>query len=337
MNLDFSKLKSLNIDGVELNKLYISQHTNLVPHSIDTDGSLYNRCGYINGYRLNSTGELQKAPTTVTSGFIPCIATSVIRLAGIGWLVSGVYQYLTYFDKNFNMLAAINYDGEMHVFGNVTIDINKSNIESSSDCTTFKIAFTEGADVSNIAYFRISGIGYGSNMTVTVDQEIGSEVYIWKKYPYINLVQKSIDTNGNIYNNIGYEEGYRLSSGGTLKPQDGAVATGFIPFKYGDKARMSNATWGTSVKTGYSYIIFYDNNFSIIASVNKYENSSKDNHISNASSSIVDIPSSSIITDANGVTTFNISFKQQYDIAYIRISATGQGADMIVTVNEEIT
>ena len=96
---------------------------------------------------------------------------------------------------------------------------------------------------------------------------------------------------------------------------------------------MKGATWGTTVSDGYCYIAFYDSNFSLIATVNKYRESS--DQISNVSTK-VDKTASSIIVGTDGITTFNIAFNTTVNIAYIRISATGNGVDFIVTVNEEI-
>lgn len=63
MNIDFStikkkltidgiELKSLSVDGVEVWKL--QTYTNQIPLSIDADGSVFNKTGYIDGYRLSS-------------------------------------------------------------------------------------------------------------------------------------------------------------------------------------------------------------------------------------------------------------------------------------------
>lgn len=51
----------------------------------------------------------------------------------------------------------------------------------------------------------------------------------------------------------------------------------------------------------------------------------------------VDLTTSGIFTDDNGVTTFQINFSTPIIYSYIRINATGEGTDMIVTINEEIS
>lgn len=161
-------------------------------------------------------------------------------------------------------------------------------------------------------------------------------VQVWKS-GYKNWVPYSLESGGaSIYNGgLGYKDGYRLSSSGAEKTQDGSTLTGFIPTKLGDVIRMAGVTWGTTASEGYSYIQFYNSNFKIVHTVNRYQMESA-NGITN-SGSTVDQTNSSVLTDSNGVTTFNIVFKIIKDYSYIRISADGNGADMIVTINEEIT
>lgn len=161
------------------------------------------------------------------------------------------------------------------------------------------------------------------------------DVRIWKSGP-TNLVPLSTEVDGKtIYNGgLGYKNGYRLSSSGAEKAQSEAVTTGFIPAKRGDVIRMKGAIWGTTVKEGYSYIVTYDASRTKLHHANKYAMSGRYNGIDNQVG--IDKDKSSIVTDDNGVTTFNLVFTDTKEISYIRISATGDGADMIVTVNEEI-
>lgn len=182
-------------------------------------------------------------------------------------------------------------------------------------------------DFSTMKELSVNGI---SLRRLSIDDTI-----VWRDGIF-NWVPVSRDTDGSFYNGIGYIEGYRLSSSGSLKAQANTVATGFIPAKFGDTIRMKGVIWGSTVSDGYSYITFYDNNFSLLATVNLHQ-TSNDSGVSNISSdSIISKTNSSILTDDNGVTTFNIVFKKTIPFNYIRISATGAGENMIVTVNEKI-
>ena len=166
-------------------------------------------------------------------------------------------------------------------------------------------------------------------------------IQVWKSYT--NQVPISTDTDGSIFNGVGYKENVRLSSSGSISSsaQAGSVTTGFIPFHGdGDVIRLKGVEFITALDSGkHYYFIFYD--------ANKKANSDSFNgYIS--SGQIDSGDKSHILTatrDANGVETF--VFNKDYGTSnsllqwirsakYVRITAKGKGADMLVTINEEI-
>lgn len=168
---------------------------------------------------------------------------------------------------------------------------------------------------------------------------------------YTNLLPTSTDIDGNIFNDVGYQDGYALSystDGTTLVSQTGFVTTGFIPFVHTDIIRMSGATW---TATNKSCIEFYDSNKKPLGNYigNGYVNGADAEYTSEG------IPVLCLagkeyqsVTTENDVATFNITFNTQdetgadgnaragYHAKYFRFSAQGSGADMVVTLNEEI-
>lgn len=139
------------------------------------------------------------------------------------------------------------------------------------------------------------------------------------KYKYTNQVPISTDENGDIYNETGYLNGYRLNSSGTFTEQVGSVVTGFIPAINTDTIRIKGVLFTKySEYQIYSYVAMFDENKNKISSENK------------------DYASSYTITDEDDGTT-TIVIKKQPTTAYVRISAVGSGKNMIVIVNEEIT
>ena len=54
----------------------------------------------------------------------------------------------------------------------------------------------------------------------------------------IDWLRKGQDTDGSIYNTVGYIIGYRLNSGGGLTEAPDGLTTGFIPVKKGDIIRL---------------------------------------------------------------------------------------------------
>ena len=150
----------------------------------------------------------------------------------------------------------------------------------------------------------------------------------------VNQVPISTDTNGTIYNGTGYKDNARLSSSGGVSgtAQNGSVVTGFIPVGVKDVIRIKGATWvqHSNSAEGHYYINFYKADKTFIEG------------LSAAAYAANNTPMSVVYDDATGVTTFDITENSAFgattkDAAYFRINAKGSGADLIVTVNQEIT
>ncbi len=151
-------------------------------------------------------------------------------------------------------------------------------------------------------------------------------VQVWKS-GYKNWVKFSTEADGKtIYNGgLGYKDGYRLSSSGGESTLSGGTVTGFIPVKAGDTIRISGGKWydtGSSV----NYIIVYNASFDKVYTglpAGNYQTSTFiDSMTYDATTRI-----STIVLKA-GVTGYE----------YFRLSLREtNGANLIVTVNEEIT
>lgn len=163
-------------------------------------------------------------------------------------------------------------------------------------------------------------------------------IQVWKAITFKNQVPISTDKDGSIFNGVGYKENVRLSSSGGISSsaQNGSVTTGFIPF-YGDITiiRMKGVEWlnTTANYGGHYYINFYDSNKKFLTYCAS-QNVSSSAHIV------------TVTRDSNGIET--VDFNESYGTTnaflqdvrkakYIRITARGKGADMIVTINEEIS
>lgn len=161
---------------------------------------------------------------------------------------------------------------------------------------------------------------------------------VWKRHAK-NWVPFSTDTDGSIYNGKGYKDNVRLSSSGGVSgsAQAGSATTGFIPFGGDtDIIRIKGAEWLSTYASavGHYYINFYDANkkFLVGLSAEAYAKNNYTHFIA-------------ITCDDKGVTTFD--FQESYgdtnailngvrNASYFRLNAYGKGADLIVTVNEEI-
>lgn len=186
-----------------------------------------------------------------------------------------------------------------------------------------------GTDITSAAY---------SNGVISIASVTGAVVVaiaaVKKASGYTNLVPASTDADGNIYNDTGYMDDVRLSSSGTVSStaQAGSATTGFMPYSDLGIIRVKGATWLDT--TGHYYVAFYDSDKALLYAVSR--SGYDDGNVRGA-----------VITydDATGVTTFDFSGTSDTSevgdairkAVYFRLNAYGKGADLIVTVNEEIT
>lgn len=154
---------------------------------------------------------------------------------------------------------------------------------------------------------------------------------------YTNLVPTSTDTDGSIYNGTGYKDDARLSSSGGVSSsaQNGSVVTGFMPYTSLGVIRIKGATFPYSTSEHY-YVNFYDSN-------KKFIYGAADDDIVNGAGAFE--PITCEYDETSGVTTIDFSGTSASseigaaprNAAYFRLNAKGKGADLIVTVNQEIT
>jgi hypothetical protein len=146
---------------------------------------------------------------------------------------------------------------------------------------------------------------------------------------YTNLLPSATDTDGSIYNGVGWEKGYRLGSDGAPSGQNDSYLTGFIPVKFGDVVHLKNVKWQNGVTTGLNSgnqrISFYDANKAHLGQTNAIG-------LGGALSGV---------KDANNIwTQFTVKNWSGVDVgsaAYFRLNCAEISGDSIITVNEEIT
>ena len=154
---------------------------------------------------------------------------------------------------------------------------------------------------------------------------------------YTNLVSTSTDTDGSVYNSVGYKDNARLSSSGSVSSsaQAGSVTTGFIPFAVSDIIRMRGAEWldmSTAHSGHHYYLNFYDSSKTFIMAV-----TSQSYYTSFTSNFAIEYDESTGITTFDVIDGSTAATSSLKDVAYFRLNAYGSGADLIITVNQEIT
>ena len=146
---------------------------------------------------------------------------------------------------------------------------------------------------------------------------------------YTNLLPSAIDTDGSIYNGVGWKKGYRLGSDGAPSSQNDSYLTGFIPVNFGDVVHLKNVKWQNGVNTGLNSgnqrVSFYDANKA---------------HLGQANAIGLGGMLSGVKDDNNIWTQFTVKNWSGVDIAntaYFRLNCAEIIGDSIITVNEEIT
>lgn len=194
-----------------------------------------------------------------------------------------------------------------------------------------KATYSDGT-TSNVTGYILNGTIVEGVNTITVTYEGLTTTFTVtgvKAQNYTNQVPISIDTDGSVFNGVGYVGKTRLSSSGVTKADNYISTTGYIPAQSGAIIRVPSDYF----TTGSCYVCAYNSNFEFISAVNAegYYNGGT--------------------VEKDGDIT-KVTLLDNNDIAYIRVSETwtnsdpyfGESADptqgpcerMIVTVNEEI-
>lgn len=190
----FSNVKSITIPEGAVTKIEVSGKTlwqveaegteplkgNLVPLSIDTDGSIYNGTGYADGYRISSNGAIKTQTGTALTGFMPCDGindATIIRMKGAEFN-SSLYTGLGLYDADFGLMYVIRYPAGTTINETIpglvyTVTAGTESSMGDDGVTTITINFQESVLAANPpAYMRIFAQGSGADMIVTMDEEI---------------------------------------------------------------------------------------------------------------------------------------------------------------------
>lgn len=146
---------------------------------------------------------------------------------------------------------------------------------------------------------------------------------------YTNLLPSATDTDGSIYNGVGYASGQRLNSSGAAEGYNGSYLTGFILVKMGDVVHLKNVKWQNGVTTGLNSgnqrVSFYSADKAHLGQTNAIGLGG----------------TLSGVKDANGIwtqfTVKNFSGVTLDNAAYFRLNCAEISGDSIITINEEIT
>ena len=195
--------------------------------------------------------------------------------------------------------------------------------------------YTKTAGTANGTSFCVFSINradkkiYVDHYGPGIDREFDYTVIDPSAPSYTNLLPSAIDTDGSVYNGVGWEKGYRLGSDGAPTAQNDSYLTGFIPVKFGDVVHLKNVKWQNGVDTGLNSgnqrVSFY--------SADKV-------HLGQSNAVGLGGMLSGVKDDNNIWTQFTVRSWSGVDVgsaAYFRLNCAEISGDSIITVNEEIT
>lgn len=176
-----------------------------------------------------------------------------------------------------------------------------------------------GTDITSTAYNSDTGVI--SIAAVTGDVVISANAT--KVVSYHNLVPTAVDSSGA---SAPYTDGLMLSSSGGTSDNSGFTTTGFIPFDGGANHIYRIGGEGIAWNTYGCRIAWYNADFSLKGSVTNYDKIG------------ASIYYPTKVDDANAAAAFStdINVAPPNGAAYFRVSAKGSGANLIVTLDEEI-
>ena len=176
-----------------------------------------------------------------------------------------------------------------------------------------------GTDITSTAYNSDTGVV--SIAAVTGDVVITAKAT--KVVSYHNLVPMAVDSSGA---SAPYTDGLMLSSSGTTSEYNHFTTTGFIPFDGGAVHVYRIGGDGITWNEYGARIAWYNADFTLKGSVLKYDQLDKSIYYPTK----IDDPNAAVAfsTDAN--------VAPPHGAAYFRVSAKGSGANLIVTLDEEI-
>lgn len=202
---------------------------------------------------------------------------------------------------------------------------NTITVDSGYDLSTVTVTMG-GSDITSSAY---------SSGTITIANVTGDVIITaiaTKHVTYTNLVDKAVDSSGSP---APYQDGYSLSSSGAAAAYGAQYTlTGFMPISNGSTNHIyriagDNITFSKTEE--YNRVAWYDASFALLKNVLPAKRIDSSIYFP---SSIAESTTAMTfkVTDSSGTVVNNVPASA----AYFRVGATGSGANLIVTLDQEI-
>ncbi len=296
-------------------------YTNVISQAVDINNTVYNQKGYMNSYRLNSSGEVSACDGFTHTGYIALSAADTLRVKGCNCTeLTG--NFIIAYDSSFNIVWVCALDGN---------DNSAAGVSYIGGILTFTPVGVTNGNLGNMAYVRLSCEGNGDTLIITRNEQItaddtsGSDPDTPPAGDYTNIIPYSIDDFNEPYNGgLGYMDGFKLDEFGMVdesEAADGFTHTGYIYAEKGSVLRFKgcNFTGGEG-----NYLIVFDSEMMHLFTVEVLDATDD---------------AANGISFSGGVMTFNssaVTSEEIPDSFYVRISTMGEGANLVATYNEEI-
>ena len=208
---------------------------------------------------------------------------------------------------------------------NATVSVEDGTAYTAT--LTAESGYTMGTVVVKMGGTDITATAYNSDTGVISIAAVTGDVVIsanaTKVVSYHNLVPTAVDSSGA---SAPYTDGKYINSSGEAKDLDGHVITGFIPFDGGASHVYRIGGDGIEWNTYASRIAWYNADYSLKGSPFSY----------NKIGTGIYFPTKVEDSNAAGAFSTDINVGPPNGAAYFRVSAKGSGANLIVTLDEEI-
>ena len=156
--------------------------TNHVKRSIANDFSIYNGCGYKNGYRISSDGTEKELDRSAATGYIKVSPGDTVRIGGGQFIGASTHgSALAAYDSSFNLLGQFSMlSGTYGIFKTdaACADYAPGQTKGPVEEASAIAKWTVPTQVTNIAYIRVSSDLYqsfaadGSLLVITINEQI---------------------------------------------------------------------------------------------------------------------------------------------------------------------
>ncbi len=293
----------------------VYEYTNLVPLSLSSINSPYgSNLGYVNNYILTSADGLSFLKGYTHTGYMQAGVDDVIRVSG-GTYDGSVGNYILLMDSEHSLIYAKPLNGYSEVNAGVSF--------TDSGILVFEPSKVTGADLTDMTYFRVSTLGAGENLIVTVNEKIDASKTVVLAPPmtsYTNIMRYAMDENGDDFGTGGYLNNRMINKSGVETDKSKFTVTGYFEVESDVVLRVKGLALDGSEGC---CLCVYNANHELMH---------------NISVNLTNKPEYGLVYE-NGVHTFTPSdaTEDMTGITYVRLSGKGSGSTVIITYCEEIT